>query len=102
METQMNTSSLSKNCKYFLAVVCAVCSLAPAAVFGDPAVLDTAINPANGHTYYLLASSDWTNAENTAVSLGGHLATIRSLAENNWVWNRWGTNRNLWIGLHDP
>lgn len=49
-----------------------------------------------------LESSNWTNAENAAIGLGGHLATIDDLSENNWIWNRWGTNRSLWIGLHDP
>ena len=34
------------------------------------------INPMNGHAYYLLAPSRWTDAENVAVSLGGHLATF--------------------------
>ena len=69
---------------------------------GSPAVLDSVINPANGHTYYLLDNSDWISAEDAAVGLGGHLATINDLAENNWVWDRWGTNRSLWIGLYDP
>jgi hypothetical protein len=67
----------------------------------QPAIIDSALNPANGHLCYLLASTDWTNAETASVGLGGHLATIRNLDENNWLWNRWGTN-NLWIGLHDP
>jgi hypothetical protein len=70
--------------------------------FAQPAVLQTATNSANGHVYYLLQSSDWTNAENAAVSLGGHLATIRSQAEQDWVWNQWGSFGNLWIGLYDP
>src|ERR1035438_493852 len=69
---------------------------------GGPTVLDSAVSPINGHVYYLLANNDWANAERAAVALGGHLATIRSAAENQWVWNRWGTNRTLWIGLHDP
>ena len=35
------------------------------------------INPANGHTYCLLSQNTWSNAEAEAISLGGHLATIR-------------------------
>jgi hypothetical protein len=70
--------------------------------FGQPAVMQTATNLANGHVYYLLQSSTWTAAEGAAVSLGGHLATIRSQAEQDWVWNQWGSVGNLWIGLHDP
>jgi hypothetical protein len=36
------------------------------------------VNPANGHSYYLLSQNTWSNAEAEAVSLGGHLATIRN------------------------
>lgn len=97
----MNTPSLIKQSKLLLAAA-TICTLLPAAVLGGPAVLDTATNPANGHTYYLLSNSTWADAESAAIGLGGHLATIRSLAENNWIWNRWGTNRTLWIGFHDP
>jgi hypothetical protein len=85
----------------FLAIAAAMAAVV-SPVMADPTVLDSAVNPANGHTYYLLSLSDWTNAENAAIALGGHLATIRNLAENNWVWDRWGTNRTLWIGLNDP
>ena len=85
-----------------LSAAIATCALVPLSALGGPTVLDSAINPANGHVYYLLDISDWTNAENAAIGLGGYLATVRNLAENNWVWNRWGTNRSLWIGLHDP
>lgn len=65
------------------------------------AVLDTAINPANGHAYHLLETSNWTDAEAQAVLLGGHLVTINDSAENDWVWNRWANGRSLWIGLND-
>lgn len=62
-------------------------------------------NPANGHIYYLLAPSTWTDAENDAVKLGGHLATIRSQSENDWIYSQFssfkGTDRGLWIGLND-
>ena len=43
-----------------------------------------------------------TQLFSAAVGIGGNLATVNDLAENNWVWNLWGTNRNLWIGLRDP
>jgi hypothetical protein len=62
-------------------------------------------NPANGHFYYLLSNSTWAASETEAVSLGGHLATIRSLEENNWVYNTFSTycggRRDLWTGLND-
>jgi hypothetical protein len=98
----MKNSSRFQPSKLLFAAAVALGGLFPAAVFGAPTVLDSAINPANGHTYYLLSNSDWTDAEAAAVAMGGHLATIRSLAENNWIWDRWGTNRELWIGYYDP
>lgn len=64
------------------------------------------VNPANGHTYYLLDQATWTAAEAEAVSLGGHLATVNDLAENTFIYgafaNYGGVQRNLWIGLYDP
>src|SRR2546427_11899722 len=63
------------------------------------------VNPANSHSYYLLSQNTWNNAEREAVSLGGHLATIHSLAENQWIFDTFGSfggiDRALWIGLSD-
>jgi hypothetical protein len=60
------------------------------------------VNPANGHYYYLLEQSSWLNAEQTATNLGGHLVTITSSAENQWILDTFGNeSRNLWIGLND-
>jgi len=63
-------------------------------------------NPANNHQYYLLEPACWTNAENTAVSLGGHLVSIDDEAENSWVCGAFssfgGVDRELWIGFCDP
>ncbi len=59
-------------------------------------------NPANGHTYYLLTQSTWSNAEAEAVKLGGHLATIRNAQEDQWVYSTFGGYEGaLWIGLTD-
>lgn len=68
---------------------------------GTLSVLDSAYNPTTGHWYYLLDNSNWTGAENAAITLGGHLATINNGDEQNWVWNRWGSGHNLWLGLND-
>ncbi len=58
------------------------------AVFGHAGILSgPVLNPANGHIYYLLSQNTWSNAEAEAVSLGGHLATIRNAAENQWVYS---------------
>jgi hypothetical protein len=67
--------------------------------------LDTRVNPANGHTYHLLRGGSWTTAEATAMSLGGHLATVDDQAEHDWIlaqWHNWqGVDVDLWIGLND-
>ena len=64
------------------------------------------VNPANGYNYYLLSSSDWTDAESTAQSMGGNLATIENVTENNWVLDTFGdyggVNRYLLVGFYDP
>ena len=60
------------------------------------------VNPANDHVYYLLSQNTWSNAEAEAVSLGGHLATIRNAGENSWVFSTFGAYGGaLWIGLMD-
>ncbi|GAT31489.1 PEP-CTERM protein-sorting domain-containing protein [Terrimicrobium sacchariphilum] len=63
------------------------------------------VNPANGHTYYLLNSNIWTASENEAIDLGGHLTTINDADENAWVLSTFsfygGTYKDLWIGLSD-
>lgn len=62
------------------------------------------VDPATGHTYYLLSNSDWTDAQSEALTLGGNLVTINDAAENAWVsqtfTNFGGVQRNLWIGLN--
>ena len=63
------------------------------------------VNPANGHSYYLLSSAPWAASQSEAVALNGNLATINDDSENVWVFdtfaNYGGTARNLWIGLND-
>ena len=60
------------------------------------------VNPANGHFYYLLSQNTWSNAEAEAVSLGGHLATIRNVGEQQWVFSTFSRYGGaLWIGLTD-
>ena len=60
------------------------------------------MNPGNGHVYYLLSQNTWGNSEAEAVSLGGHLATIRNAEEDRWVFSTFGAwGGALWIGLTD-
>jgi hypothetical protein len=52
----------------------------------DAAVIQTA--KYNNHTYYLLDRTDtWQDAENEAISLGGHLTTVNNSSENYWILN---------------
>ncbi|NMC14834.1 MAG: hypothetical protein GYA34_18355 [Chloroflexi bacterium] len=55
-----------------------------------------------GHYYSLTSSAKtWQNAEAEAQGLGGHLVTIRSQSENDWLKSNF-TQSNLWIGLYQP
>ncbi len=65
-------------------------------------------NPANGH-YYRLTSvpGGWPEAEAEAELVGGHLATVRNEAEENWIYDTFqvtsGLFNEVWIGLRqDP
>jgi len=60
-------------------------------------------NPANGHSYSLLAATSWSASQTEAVSLSGNLATINDAAENDWVFDTFsgGGQKNLWIGFND-
>ena len=57
-------------------------------------------DPANGHDYYLLAANTWTASEAEAENLGGTLAVIPNAAEQEWVFSKFGSNGDYWIGLH--
>lgn len=66
----------------------------------------TFVSPVNNHSYILILEQlTWTASESTAVSLGGHLATVRNPAEEQWIRDTFSNyefvERNLWIGLHD-
>jgi hypothetical protein len=88
----------------FVMSILALCAIR---VEADPVVISGPIvNPANGHTYYLLSSDTWTASQAAAVSLGGNLVTINDAAEQTWVFGTFAgfggaTNRFLWIGLND-
>lgn len=65
-------------------------------------VVTSAVNPANGHTYYLLDATTWTLSEAEAVSLGGHLVTINDADENAWVDDTFKAfGDSFWIGYSD-
>jgi hypothetical protein len=65
----------------------------------------------SGVRYYLIAASSWHDSESEAQAMGGHLAVINSMAEHNFIYNRFGPAAlasapasgkvNLWLGFSD-
>jgi hypothetical protein len=53
----------------------------------------------NGHSYAELSADTWTNSEDFAVSLGGHLVAVNDAAENSFLNITFGSQHALWIGL---
>lgn len=52
----------------------------------------------NGHSYYRSTSSTtWSNAKTACENMGGHLATVSTTGENNFLYNTWPSG---WIGLY--
>lgn len=60
-----------------------------------------------GYNYTLtMGELNWQAAELAAINNGGHLASIHSLEEQEFLWNTFGADeegnaRDLWIGLND-
>jgi hypothetical protein len=53
----------------------------------------------NGHSYYRSTSSmTWTAARQACINMGGHLVTVTTPAENNFIFSLWPSG---WIGLTD-
>jgi len=60
------------------------------------------LSPLNGHYYAITGQMNWTQAEAEAQLFQGHLATVRSQAENDWIANNFGAiSECLWIGFND-
>jgi len=96
--THREPAQISNTMKIILSLATVALGLtAQAGILAGPIV-----NPLNGHSYYLLSQNTWSNAETEAVTLGGHLATIRNEDENRWVFSTFGSYGGaLWIGLTD-
>jgi|GEM_PF-7062463 len=91
--------------KFFCSLFAALAVAFPPSLHAADVIGGPITNAASGHVYYLLSESTWEAAEMTAKELGGHLATISSKVEQDWVFETFGrfggdTNRSLWIGLH--
>jgi Lectin C-type domain len=59
------------------------------------------VNPANGHSYFVLSSATWLNSEAEATTLGGHLVTINDAAENMWLTSTFAGYGPFFIGFTD-
>jgi len=57
-------------------------------------------SPLNDHWYALTTVGSWSEAEARAELWGGHLATVRSAAEDVWLGQTFA-GRDLFIGYHD-
>jgi hypothetical protein len=57
--------------------------------------------PTQDHWYTTAPRGAWDEGEGVAVGLGGHLATIRNQAENDWLLDTFLTVEPMWIGLTD-
>ena len=84
-------------------------TLLPTAAAQQPALqADWVQSPINGHWYGVdYTPRTWTDSEALAVSLGGHLATVRSQAEQDWIAAQFVDyllDHGIWIGLEytDP
>ena len=59
----------------------------------------------NGHSYALTSPGDWPHAEAIAVLAGGHLVTVNSSSENQWLYDTFNSQIGdwAWIGFYqDP
>ena len=89
--------------------LCALAAVTLAPLNGwsqEPALqVDWFQSPINGHWYGVdYTPRTWTDSEALAVSLGGHLATIRSQDEQDWIAQEFGPynlDQGLWIGFND-
>jgi len=70
-----------------------------------PGIIHTVTNPANGHTYHLLETANWSDSEAAAIAMGAHLVTIDDQAEQDFIVASFsqygGVSRNLWSGYND-
>jgi len=104
----MNTTQFKSGLKLTILASSLVCGFS-VNVHADSGKL---INPDNNHAYQRFdALTTWANAKIVCSTKGGHLATITSQAENDWVWNSFGpstpvvdyfgNHRAFWLGGTD-
>ena len=82
----------------------AVAALVGSSALGQTVIQGPIVNPANGHSYYRLSPSTWTQAEAAAVTLHGHLVTINDATENTFVLDNFASGPGqgpVWLGYTD-
>ena len=57
------------------------------------------LNPLNDHWYRASSPGTWQSAEDEALANGGHLVTIDSQGEQDWLNTQFSTPEQYWIGL---
>ena len=101
----MRTKATALVMLFFLSLLVPMAPAVQAQEVEDVVILDTAINPANNHTYHLLSESSWTVAAEVAKGLDGFLVTVDDEAENQWLFDTFASfdnqSRHLWTGLYD-
>lgn len=69
----------------------------PAGGLRSPPLPEAQVFPGNGHRYqYVPGWFTWSQADANARSMGGHLLTISSQEENDWVWRTFSS----WVPFH--
>jgi peroxiredoxin len=59
-------------------------------------------NPVTGHDYQLIdVSMSWHDAKEYCESIGGHLATVSTAAENAFIYGNFGRDHVCWLGATD-
>ena len=58
------------------------------------------VNPANGHAYKKIQSTDWHDAQQKAIAEGAHLVSINDEDEQHWLQIIFRSHSS-WIGLTD-
>lgn len=83
----------------------AVSSAVVGSVIGSPVYWDPAAG-GNGHSYDAIRVPSgifWEDARDQAIALGGHLATLTSAAENQFVFDHLASDPTLWKnGFYGP
>ncbi|MGN1442629.1 MAG: lectin-like protein [Acutalibacteraceae bacterium] len=105
MQTKnQKTTTFSKRTASFFMTIMLVLSIVPFGIFSASAAslnIPSGAKYYNGHMYYLYKSeATWTKAKKLCESRGGHLVTITSKGENDFVASMVKGDDAVWIGIY--